>query len=273
MICKSYNIMSFSQQHKENILKIEVFEVWKSTILTNILAYFKFDLSNKNVGTGPCLQLRWSPPPIVLTIGNYQGDHQLDFWERNIVPFCHFIREQSGLQEAQFSSLALLLWSHFTVVDAVCGLALSYWKRCRLNRSICCSKICIYLTSGLIVPFQMCKLIRHWCTSQRCRLLNWAPITIQMVPLPFSCRGCGVHAFQYNFKFNGLGSCGHRPWLLEVFLIPCSDFHESCLLLMQCRWKILSIQCSFYTQKLLHILWIFTVFANLCSRTWFWIFF
>ncbi len=60
------------------------------------------------------------------------------------------IGERSGLQAGQFSTRTLLLRSHAVVIAAVCGFVLPCWntqglpwKRRRLERSICCSKIYI----------------------------------------------------------------------------------------------------------------------------------
>ncbi len=74
------------------------------------------------------------------------------------------IGEISGLQAGQFSTRTLLLRRHAVVIAAVCGFALSCWNkqglpwnRHRLEGSICCSKIFIYL-SAFIVPSKTCKL-------------------------------------------------------------------------------------------------------------------
>lgn len=77
-------------------------------------------------------------------------------------------------------------------------------KRRRLDGSICCSKTWIYL-SALMVPFQMCKpLIPYELMPphhQRCRLLNWALIRSQKVPLLFSSEEATPIIAKKNVKF------------------------------------------------------------------------
>ena len=74
------------------------------------------------------------------------------------------IGDKSGLQAGQSSYHTLFFLSHPSEVCAECGFALSCrnmhgrpWKGCRLEGSICCSKISMYFPA-LIVPSQKCKL-------------------------------------------------------------------------------------------------------------------
>ena len=71
---------------------------------------------------------------------------------------------ESGLQAGQSSTHTPFFLSHAFEMCAECGFALSCWnmhgrpwKGCRLEGSICCSKISMYF-SALMVPSQKCKL-------------------------------------------------------------------------------------------------------------------
>ena len=71
---------------------------------------------------------------------------------------------KSGLQAGQSSTRTPFFLSHAFEMCAECGFALSCWnmhglpwKGCRLEGSICCSKISMYF-SALMVPSQKCKL-------------------------------------------------------------------------------------------------------------------
>ena len=101
----------------------------------------------------------------------------------------------SGLQAGQSSTRTLLLRSHAVVKRAECGLALSCWnkqgrpwKRRCLDGSMCCSKTCMYLFSinGAFTDVQ----VPHATGTNtapyhhRCWLLNFASITVRMVPFP-----------------------------------------------------------------------------------------
>ncbi len=154
----------------------------------------------KIVGTGACLT--WcsisSSFQNSLKTSGHQGYEFLEFWCWNLVPslpdigfqllkslwssFIFFylmmcqlfsIGERSGLQAGQFNTLILLLWSHAVVIAAVWGFALSCWNtqgfpwnRRRLEGSICCSKIFIYLLA-FIYPSKTCKLPIPYALMQR----------------------------------------------------------------------------------------------------------
>ncbi len=107
------------------------------------------------------------------------------------------IGEISGLQAGQFSTQPLLLRSHAVVVAAVCGSTLSHWNtqghpqnRCRLEESICCSKI-FYIPFSIYSAYKNLQATHTVCTyalpyHQRYWLLNWMLITCWKVSLLFS---------------------------------------------------------------------------------------
>lgn len=93
-------------------------------------------------------------------------------------------------------------------------------------------------------------------TYQRCRLLNWAQVTTQVVPLLYSPNDAISMFSKKNFKFWFIwqqisflvlkwalaqrslsGSCSHGfffAWFLKVFLNPRSDFHDRILPVFSC---------------------------------------
>ncbi len=158
------------------------------TISWKILAHVDLDGSNTSQKTCHCV----ASLLLLTTVCKRLGSEETSCWsfERGMLShscltydsscstvlgllcqiFCFMIgqmfstSERSGLQAGQFSTRTLQLQSHAVVMDAVWGLALSYWnmqglpwkRRCS-DGSKCCSKTSMYF-SALKVPFQMSKL-------------------------------------------------------------------------------------------------------------------